>query len=308
MTDHRWQTILANTDLATQSEHYFIAPLTEQGAIELTGPDAATYLQGQISCDVNQVAEKAQLGCCCNIKGRVQTIFHLFTLPAESQQPPAYYLSLPLVMVEKTLARLKQYAMFSKVTIAASDQIIGIGCYSPQRSLQLPTDHAAIVELVPDYYEIYAPQSEIAMIWQQLAQHYTAVTNEFWHQQRMNMGLATIYPDSYEQFLPHDLNLHCIDGLNFNKGCYTGQEIISRMHYRAKLKNHMHLIKLSEAASVAPVTAVLNDAGKPVGQVVDSCHDYLLAIVNDNYLQQPLKIAGHEALALTLTELPYELA
>ncbi|MCP4475200.1 MAG: folate-binding protein YgfZ [Gammaproteobacteria bacterium] len=308
MTDHPWQSILANTDLATQSAEYFIAPLTEQGVIELTGPDTATYLQGQISCDVNQVVEKAQLGCCCNIKGRVQTIFHLFTLPVEKTQQPTYYLSLPLTMVEKTLARLKQYAMFSKVTIAASEQIISMGCYSPQRALSLPTNHAAVIELTAGYYEIYAPRSEIERIWQQLNQHYSAVTSEVWHQQRIRIGLATIYPDSYEQFLPHDLNLHCIDGLNFNKGCYTGQEIISRMHYRAKLKNHMHLMKLSADTAVAPTTALLNDAGKTVGQVVDCCHGDLLAIVNDNYLQQTLTVAGHEALTLTLAELPYEIA
>jgi folate-binding protein YgfZ len=62
--------------------------------------------------------------------------------------------------------------------------------------------------------------------------------------------IPRIYPETSGLFLPHDLNLQQLNAISFDKGCYTGQEIIARMHYRGKIKNHLYTTTI--ASDVAP--------------------------------------------------------
>ena len=58
-------------------------------------------------------------------------------------------------------------------------------------------------------------------------------------------GIAEIYPETREQFTPHELNYHQLGAISFDKGCYIGQEIVARMHYLGKLKSTLVLATLS---------------------------------------------------------------
>jgi len=77
-------------------------------------------------------------------------------------------------------------------------------------------------------------------------------------------NIPAIYPETSEKFLPHELNLHLMDAISFDKGCYTGQEIIARMHYLGKLKTHLSQIKLQLKNPPERGTLLEN-----YGQVVD---------------------------------------
>lgn len=94
------------------------------GAIQVVGPDAEKFLQGQLTCDVHTLSfsgreapESGQLGAYCNQQGRVQATFRLFPIP------DGYRLQLPLEMVQPTLALLTRYALFSKITITETDAV-----------------------------------------------------------------------------------------------------------------------------------------------------------------------------------------
>ncbi|HSW93529.1 MAG TPA: hypothetical protein VLJ15_04145 [Gammaproteobacteria bacterium] len=81
-------------------------------------------------------------------------------------------------------------------------------------------------------------------------------------------NIPMIYPDTSEKFLPHDLNLPALGAVSFSKGCYTGQEIIARMHYRGKLKNQLYRAKVNTASQ--PVRgADIYLKGETCGQLVD---------------------------------------
>jgi hypothetical protein len=99
-------------------------------------------------------------------------------------------------------------------------------------------------------------------------------------------GIPAIYPETSEKFLPHDLNLPALGAISFNKGCYTGQEIIARMQYRGKLKNHLYQATVRTPLSVARGADIYLE-GKSSGNIVDFLqieNNYyeLLVIARDN--------------------------
>lgn len=105
---------------------------------------------------------------------------------------------------------------------------------------------------------------------------------------KISKGVPSIYPETSEKFLPHELNLHLLNALSFEKGCYTGQEIIARMQYRAKLKNHLYAASLNCPTPPAPGANVYfqeEQKQQPCGTIVDSCNvgynEYLVLLVTD---------------------------
>lgn len=73
-----------------------------------------------------------------------------------------------------------------------------------------------------------------------------------WSYFDLAQGIPLVYPQSCGLFLPHDLNLHVLQGVSWDKGCYTGQEIIARMHYRGKLKNHLYQAQIQTTTVPQP--------------------------------------------------------
>lgn len=93
----------------------------------------------------------------------------------------------------------------------------------------------------------------------------------------LKKGIAHIGTAQSESFTPHMLNLDLLDAVNFEKGCYPGQEIVARTHYRGATKRRMFRFESDEP--VAAGDAVLDDSGKSVGEVVNAIGTDLLAVV-----------------------------
>lgn len=82
--------------------------------------------------------------------------------------------------------------------------------------------------------------------------------------------IPSIYPETSEKFLPHDLNLPALGAISFNKGCYTGQEIIARMHYRGKPKNHLYRARVNTHLPLVRGHDIFS-GDKIAGTLVDYC-------------------------------------
>lgn len=87
-----------------------------------------------------------------------------------------------------------------------------------------------------------------------------------WKKQNIQQKIPAIYPETSEKFLPHEVNLPELNGVSFNKGCYTGQEIIARMQYKGKLKTHLYLGKTQHPPTRG---AEIYSTKGPTGNVVD---------------------------------------
>lgn len=233
--------------------------LSHLGVIRASGADAATFLQGQLTNDIKQVDEKhAQISGYCNPQGRLLAIFQIFHYQGD------YYLLLPSSLLHETLERIKKYVMMAKITLEdVSDDWVRFGVCGKQASEYLlplvetlpgalneashhtTSDKEAICTLfiagATPRYLVFGPAKAMKTLWGKLDVHTAAVGASNWDWHDIQAGLPVIYPETIGRFIPQMVNLDAFDGINFQKGCYTGQEIIARLHYRGKVKRRMYL-------------------------------------------------------------------
>lgn len=95
------------------------------------------------------------------------------------------------------------------------------------------------------------------------------VDNDVWQQLDIYQGVAQVQPETRELFTPEDLNYPLIDAVSFRKGCYTGQEIVARMHYKGKHKRHTHRFLLESSFTPIPGSPLYSlKTGNKIGELV----------------------------------------
>jgi len=278
-----------NNNQSNSAEHEagnLITDLSQMTYIEVAGPDALTFLQGQLSCDFNSIDEtSASLGAYCNIQGRIECLFLAFKIDN------SFYLRFPIGLREATVSELKKYAMFSKVELDADEaslKMVGIGLSGEK----IPAHLAEIFDNIPE--EPYlatskdgmslirvpgnSPRFELAGSPEKIMGHLKKwedslplLDQHYWEELEIEANLPEIYTETSAKFLPHHINLPDLNAINFKKGCYRGQEIIARMHYRGNIKRHLYYLhgQLQGTIPTAgdPVFAV-NDQAKEIGKLV----------------------------------------
>ena len=229
------------------------ADLSHYGLISVHGDDAETYLQGQFTNDIRKVNDThSQLSGLCNPKGRLLATFRAF------HRGDSYYLCLPASMVEDVIKRLRMFVLRSKVTLEdASDTFVHLGVSGGDAEQELrkfagelPGSVDSVVQAgnhtiirVPGIYpsyEIFTTLDDARQLWDQLNVQSAPIGADAWQLLDIQAGIPVILPQTREAFVPQMTNLQLIDGVNFQKGCYTGQEIVARMQYLGKLKRRMY--------------------------------------------------------------------
>ncbi|HEY0893054.1 MAG TPA: hypothetical protein VGE32_08340, partial [Cellvibrio sp.] len=115
-----------------------------------------------------------------------------------------------------------------------------------------------LIQLAQDRFECWIKSADATAFEQQLADHMVNGDLNNWELLNIRAGVADIFPETVELFTPQEINYQLINGINFRKGCYTGQEIVARLHYRGKLKRHMYRFELSGNQLPAPGAALVN--------------------------------------------------
>ncbi|MBE0509259.1 MAG: folate-binding protein [Chromatiales bacterium] len=234
-----------------------LCDLNHLSLIRASGEELRDFLQGQLSNDIRQVSDSHhQLSTYCSPKGRILALFRIFA------RDDACYLRLPSSMQEATLKRLRMFVLRSKVVLEPELNLLGIGLSGPHSETllraQLGTLPAEADEAVQvngltvlrvagphPRFEIYGEPEAIQGLWQSLSSDTRPVGPSAWDLLDIHAGLPSVLPGTNEAFVPQMLNLQLINGVNFKKGCYTGQEVVARMHYLGKLKRRMYLAKTS---------------------------------------------------------------
>ena len=240
--------------------------LDSLSAIAIRGADATAFLQGQLSNDLDSLSPTRTLLASCNsAQGRVQVVMHLI------QRRDGIVALVPTALVEQTLLRLRKYVLRSKVVL--SDARGELTAYWPTaqqlQALGLPTPAAAHDHVEHDGSSIVRwpdPQERYLLIGPSGASH--GDSSEAWRLADIRAGLAQVSPQTHELFVAQMLNLDLIGGISFEKGCYTGQEIIARTHFRGAVKRRMFRFE-ADSPPPAPGTRVLA-SGTHAGEVVDA--------------------------------------
>lgn len=267
------------------------------------GPDASKFLQGQVTCDLRDLNNPiTRLGAQCNPKGRI-----LLTFRALQINPETIALRIPAAMLEKAKQSFGKYIVFSKAKlIDAQQEYFLYGLYGDQAAetahkifQALPNEDGGYVEnggnfliqLDAHRYELWIHNTNAIEFEQQIAASATPGNINDWGLLDIHAGVADICPETYEKLTPQEINYQLVNGINFRKGCYTGQEIVARMHYRGKLKRHMYRFSIITDQNPTPGTAVINNTtGQNAGQIIvvvraNSQEIEILASVLDEQLE-----------------------
>ena len=255
--------------------------LPNLSVLNLLGEQASEFLQGQISCDVNQVnANTMRQGALCNLKGRVLALPDVLSWHGLK-------LILPQNLLEQTQKSLAATAMLSRVTLEPVTQYHTLGFYLHDAIQVLPLEgvwpsekngvltheKACAYHLGDNFYMLLVDTSLLEAMKTPFKQQNLLQNAEAWHALRLQCGEIQIYPGSRGLFLPHRLGLHNTGHLSFDKGCYKGQEIIARTHYRSKIKHAIIIFILETAEILKPGLRIMTEDGVlEVGELVDFCY------------------------------------
>ena len=263
---NQWQFFLKDysSPLQPNDAPHHLVDLSDYGLLKVSGLDAKKFLQGQLTCNVEEVtALEVRMGAHCNPQGRVISLFHLL------QFQNAYYLLMPRLMVTITLTALKKYALFYKTELTdESDNLIIIGYSGPLFTPEMQSSpNMANIASIPlthhhSQHRLFMGELEpMKTLWKKLAEQTALSTLAAWKLLTVSAGIPIIYPETTGKFLPHDINLQTLGAISFDKGCYTGQEIIARMHYRGKLKNHLYHTTITHPSPLLPGTEIYSLQG-----------------------------------------------
>lgn len=286
-----------------------ISDLSHLGLIAVEGADAAVFLQGQLSNDLDQVTEtRSQLSAWCSVKGRVLALMRVL------KRADTYYLQLPRDILATTLKRLQMYVLRSQVTLTdASDTFIGIGLYGTDA----PSLLTRTLDTIPPSadgvlhggdsrssftllglpgtqprFEIIAGIETAKDLWRRCADAATPDGGEVWSLLDIRAGLPAIHSATQDMFIPQMINLDIIGAVSFTKGCYPGQEIVARARHLGEVKRRLYLADVESGSQPEPGAALYAaDGEQPVGQVISAAGNQqggfaLLAVVQITHARQ----------------------
>lgn len=282
------------TDLSSAS----LRRLEGFAAIAVTGPDAKSFLQGQLSYDLDRLTPaRAELAACSSAQGRVQAVLWLI------ERSDALLLVLPISVAEATLIRLRKYVLRAKAKLEVSAR------FAVFTALGLPAlgESRTHVEAGERSYVQWPGGERVLCLAPPESGDCNAIASLEWHRADIEAGLPQVFPETIESFVAQMLNLDVLGGISFDKGCYTGQEIIARMHFRGAAKRRMFRFR-TDAAAPAPGTRVVVD-GQHAGDVADAVGidggSELLAVISLSHADSALRLES--GASLSKLPLPYQL-
>lgn len=239
-------------------QEFPVCELQELGALRIQGADAVRFLQGQLSNDVQRLTpERSLLAGYHNPQGRVIALLRLVHLGEGD-----VLAILPRELLTPLQQRLGKFVLRSKVRIAedcAAWTISGrVGWEAPAPAPPLGEQRRVDDSLLvcvsehPARYLEIRPRDAAAPALPAA----TPALRGHWRLLDVRAGLPQIYAPTSEQFVAQMLNLDVIGAIAFDKGCYTGQEVIARAHYRGRVKR-----RLQRFCSRGPLDLAPGDGG-----------------------------------------------
>ncbi len=272
-----------DAELIVTAKANVLCDLTHLGVLKVSGADAVTFLQGQVTNDVKLLAgDNAHYTAYCNPKGRMLALFLAFA------HHDHLHLQFNRELLEPIMKRLKMYLMRSKVEIKdVSESMIKFGINGPEAASKLvsvfdkiPTQDYELVSLensavlkLPSTennsrFEIFTDAANAPAIWNALKADCQPVGKPCWEWLEIQAGIPDITSATQEQFVPQMLNLDLLNAISFKKGCYTGQEIVARTHYLGTVKRRTYLARIDSTLAPSAGDKVIDGAKNEVGQIV----------------------------------------
>lgn len=223
-----------------------LSPLPHLGVIRAEGEDAARFLHGQLTQDFALLGQdRARLAAFCSAKGRMQASFIGFRRPSGD-----IWLICSRDLLAQTLKRLSMFVLRAKVRLTdESDSVILAGVAGSlvgdmAGGVHQPWDKQDLGDA--SLVHLYAADGVPRALWAAPVGHPlpapATLDVRTWLWSEVRSGVATVSQPLFEALVPQMLNFESLDGVNFKKGCYPGQEVVARSQFRGTLKRRGYIV------------------------------------------------------------------
>ena len=273
-----------DTALVAARDDAVCCDLAKLSMLAIAGADAATFLNGQLSVDVRQL----KFGACRyasynSPKGRMLANFVLWQADREGGD---YRLLLPAEIAEAVRRRLATFVLRSKVTlvdVSADHLRMGVGGPNATDALRAalgiapgPLEVARVGEttvlgLAGPRFVVVVPMSHGHVLKAALGRRMVEGEFAIWQWLTVRAGVPIVTVATQDALVAQTANWDLLGGIDFQKGCYTGQEVIARMQYLGRLKERTFLFHVADT-DIAAGTRLFNPVfdDQPCGTVVNA--------------------------------------
>ena len=326
----KWQdfiTSLSISDAPSSLAENAIYPLTNQSLLQVFGPESTIFLQGQLSCDVPLLTlNQSGLGSHNTAKGRMRSSFRLALIEENN-----FLLRVHSSISSQAKGALSRYIVFSKAEVEVAEDWVAIGMHGekaisllnnifsqiPEKEYQQHIEDQVVIICTSEQqksYEIYLHEDKAIELWPQLSEG-LAISSAQQHQLLQHqLGLAFVEAQTFEVYIPQMFNYQATPAISFTKGCYTGQEIVARMHYLGKLKRHMYRYTAEFQNTINAGDAVfISDKEQSIGNIVSAVQtansewDLLMVLTDDGVAANALSLESGSFDKLNKIDLPYSI-
>lgn len=313
-------------ELAVAAHADILADLSPLALVGVHGADALSFLNGQLTNDLRGLDDTHhRLAAYCTAQGRMLAILRLF------RREGNYVMQLPRSLRTATIERLRMYVLRAKVTLEPIDDFVCLGLAGPKSISHLQSvlgsaperdDGVAargditVLRLAGPHprFALIAPVSDAPRIWNALERDARRVGASNWDWLDIQAGIPTVLAATREAFVPQMANLDLLGGISFEKGCYPGQEIVARMHYRGRLKQRLYRAHADGPTQPQPGDAVYAPGlrGQAAGTVMNAHaapqggYDLLAVVQIGSAEAGELHLASEDGPRLTVEALPYD--
>ena len=268
---------------------YQVIPNTYFAALDLRGSDASKTLQGQLTNDVERQPNGSGIrGLLCNIKGRVEVIIWVY-----KHSPEHLTLVVPTPNIDITKQRLAPYVAFSKSQLTELDlsqHNLIFALSQPDNGSFSNNLNFEGVALLPFERLPAGARTE------------TLSSPDDFHRYRIENGMVQLTPQQSGLYTPQALSLDRLGYVSYQKGCYMGQEIIARLHYKGQSKYQLAL--LQSVPGLSYEQPIIDHTGATIGSIVDASAngtgEYLASIRTQANTQSKLYIQEKSAIVQRL--------
>lgn len=307
-------------DLATPLSG--VSPLPHLGVMRAVGADAASFLHNQLTNDVLLMkAGECRLAAFCNAKGRMQASFVVYKRSAED-----VLLICRRDLMAQTIKRLSMFVMRAKAKLSdASDEFQLLGLAGASVGLALD-DASLTAQTLPAWQRRAVGTADVLTLYPALGQPRAlwlapqsvatpagpALSAGMWQVGDVMSGIAWVEHATFEAFVPQMLNYESVDGVNFKKGCYPGQEIVARSQFRGTLKRRAFIVQSTVPMAAGQEVFSSLDATQPCGLVAQAAqHGEVCVAIAELQLtateNSTLHLGAEQGPVLQLLPLPYPL-
>ena len=264
--------------------------LNNRALIRLTGKDSESFLQSQLSNDVNKLDNSSiQLSAYCQHQGKILVLFWLL------RSKDDFLLSFPLDLIETVKNRLQMFILVSDVKIEdVTEKYLQLGLINENKA---------------DAY-VLNDQLSLMLVDSQSAEKFTFASRQYWDKACIDNLIPEVNSITTEKFVPQMLNLDIDEiGLSFTKGCYPGQEVVARLHYLGKAKRRLFVFKSVSEIKIGddlfcPSSKSARTCGSVVFQVKFEADYFCLATLEVAHKDDQIYLNNEQG--PTLTRINYE--